>query len=542
MRARSRLPASSAIAAALFSLDSYASPSLRGVNSSAVFDLLPRNAGCRDARAIWILAPAMCRFHACCARLGTTCRICCRNIIVVTTPLRLHPLFIRHLSQLGFSSVLVLLASCGGGQDGAQDVTTGASKSANAVPVAEGKDQVQAKSFFPTVTVPTDAHLKGMWSPVYNWPGVAVHAVLLPDSRVLSYGSKADGTQTGSFNYNTWDSTGSPAVGHMSFANGTGIDIFCSSQLLLPPTSSTSTPNVFMAGGDSWNGSRTLNSANNASNVFNAGNNSLTRAGNMQRSRWYSTSTTLINGETYIQSGSGGTDRPEVRSVNGVFRTLNNANTSGVQYVYPRNFVMPDGRLFGYDANGSMYFVSTAGEGALTAAGSFAGQYASDSSSAAMFRPGRILQFGGNSNGAIVIDVTSGSPVVTPTQSMSSQRRLAVGTLLADGQVLATGGSQVWNELTGVNTVAEIWNPQTGQWLQGAAGAKPLLYHTNALLLPDASVLITRGRGVVGEWRAEPRQRSAQRPNLLPTVFLQSQWCSRHSAQHHHHARLVGDR
>jgi len=29
-----------------------------------------------------------------------------------------------------------------------------------------------------------------------------------------------------------------------------------------------------------------------------------------------------------------------------------------------------------------------------------------------MFRPGRIVQFGGSSNGAVVIDVTSGAPVV----------------------------------------------------------------------------------------------------------------------------------
>ena len=32
-----------------------------------------------------------------------------------------------------------------------------------------------------------------------------------------------------------------------------------------------------------------------------------------------------------------------------------------------------------------------------------------------MFRPGKILQFGGASNTAVVIDITSGTPVVTPT-------------------------------------------------------------------------------------------------------------------------------
>jgi YVTN family beta-propeller protein len=76
---------------------------------------------------------------------------------------------------------------------------------------------------------------------------------------------------------------------------------------------------------------------------------------------------------------------------------------------------------------------------------------------------------------------------------MSSQRRLVTATLLADGKVLATGGSRVWNELTDVNNIAEIWNPDTGQWTQGASGNRARLYHSTALLLPDASVLVAGG-------------------------------------------------
>ena len=95
-----------------------------------------------------------------------------------------------------------------------------------------------------------------------------------------------------------------------------------------------------------------------------------------------------------------------------------------------------------------------------------------------MFRPGRILQFGGNSNSALVIDINGGTPVVTPTQSMSSQRRWVNATVLADGKVLATGGSQVDNELTGVNNSAEIWNPTTGPGLRGPSEASARLYHS----------------------------------------------------------------
>ena len=392
---------------------------------------------------------------------------------------------IRLLRTLPWCIALMLTACGGGGSDDKAE--------AGALDAEEGRKQALAA--FPNVAIPTDAHQRGMWGPLYDWPLVSVHAVLLPDGRVLSYGSQADGTQTGRFQTVVWGNspTDTPATGHITFANGSGTDIFCSSQLLIPPTSTGSATNVFIAGGDNWTGSNTTNGGNNNSNTWAAATGATTRGNNMQRARWYSSSTVLANGEIYIQGGSSGTDRPEVRATDGSFRALTGADTNSLEFMYPRNFVLPDGRLFGYDGAGAMYFINTAGTGSRTNAGNFAGQYGSADASAAMFRPGRILQFGGNSNGAIVIDVTSGNPVVTPTQSMSSQRRLVSATILADGRVLATGGSPAWNNPTNASLIAEIWNPTTGQWLIGPNAARPRLYHSNALLLPDASVLVTGG-------------------------------------------------
>ena len=71
------------------------------------------------------------------------------------------------------------------------------------------------------------------------------------------------------------------------------------------------------------------------------------------------------------------------------------------------------------------------------------------------------------------------------------------GTILADGKVLVTGGSEVPNGLTGVAYQATIWDPATGHWTAGASAAIARLYHSNALLLDDASVL-TGGGGAPG--------------------------------------------
>src|SRR5262245_22738090 len=166
-------------------------------------------------------------------------------------------------SRAAVGGAAILLLSCGGG-----DSTDG--------PNAVGRERPAAvtppPTFFPNVTIPTDANTRGMWSPVYNWPGVAVHAVVLPDGRVLTYGSTPAGIQTGHSNYDIWDSTVAPDAGHLNLPNGTGTDLFCSSNVLLPPDASTS-PKVFIAGGDIWNGSATTNTANSNSNLLDVGTN-----------------------------------------------------------------------------------------------------------------------------------------------------------------------------------------------------------------------------------------------------------------------------
>src|ERR1043165_3039783 len=85
----------------------------------------------------------------------------------------------------------------------------------------------------------------GAWSQPFSWPLIAAHAVLTPDGRVLSYGTDGNGHKTGFFIYEVWDPlAGTSGGGHLTLPNGTGTDIFCSSQIVLPQSG-----NVFLAGG-----------------------------------------------------------------------------------------------------------------------------------------------------------------------------------------------------------------------------------------------------------------------------------------------------
>jgi hypothetical protein len=332
-----------------------------------------------------------------------------------------------------------------------------------------------------------------MWSAVHSWPLIPIHVVLLPDGRLLSFGTNAQGQATASFIYDVWTPSSGASNGHLTLPNGTGVDSFCSAMVVLP----TANADTLLAGGDVWDGTEISQHGNPNSVLFNRSNNTLTRAADMNRARWYATMTTLVNGEVYIQGGRDanrvGTDRPEIRGTDGKFRLLSNVDTSVWDWYYPRNWVAPDGRIFGYASFGQMWYIDPTGEGTGVQVGRLAEENRGLDASAAMFAPGKILHFGGSSAGAVVIDITNGNPVVTPTQTMSRTRRYAVATLLADGQVLATGGSAVRNALTDVSYNAEIWNPANGTWTVGASEALPRLYHSTAILLPDASVLVGGG-------------------------------------------------
>lgn len=72
-------------------------------------------------------------------------------------------------------------------------------------------------------------------------------------------------------------------------------------------------------------------------------------------------------------------------------------------------------------------------------------------------------------------------------------------TVLPDGKVLATGGTRgpgFNNADPGMPVLAaEMWDPATEAWQTMASGTVPRIYHSTALLLPDARVLVAGGNG-----------------------------------------------
>ena len=120
----------------------------------------------------------------------------------------------------------------------------------------------------------------------------------------------------------------------------------------------------------------------------------------------------------------------------------------------------------------------------------------------AMYNVGKILVAGGgpSTNTADVININGSTPSVRPTGSMAYGRRQNNLTVLANGQVLVTGGNSSGAPLVDLNAgvyPAELWHPANGQWTTLASMQVTRQYHSTALLLPDGRVL-SAGGGICG--------------------------------------------
>jgi hypothetical protein len=121
-------------------------------------------------------------------------------------------------------------------------------------------------------------------------------------------------------------------------------------------------------------------------------------------------------------------------------------------------------------------------------------------STAVMYRPGKILQLGGTQANATIIDITGPTPRLKDLPPMSQIRQWANATVMPDGRVFVSGGSSrnllldpASQDVGQAAYLSEIFDPATERWSTAAAVAIGRFYHSLTLLLPDATILSTGG-------------------------------------------------
>jgi hypothetical protein len=333
-----------------------------------------------------------------------------------------------------------------------------------------------------TVSFATDAveSVVGAWGAPLSWPAVAIHAQLLPNGSVMSFG-RMDHVPV------IWD----PTTGTFGSASRPA-DFFCSGQAFM------SDGRLLVTGGHSGTDNLGIKTAY----LYDFATNAWTRGPDMQNGRWYPSTTTLANGEMLTMSG-GDTAQlrnliPEVFQPGGTTGTWRVLSTASLNLpLYPMPFVAPDGRVFVAGPSQATHYLNPSGTGGWVN-GPSSNFGSRDYGSAVMYDAGKILLVGGGTptNTAEVIDLNAGTGwrLLSGTNSaMSVARRQMNATLLADGKVLITGGTNA----TGFNTAptdskvlaAEVWDPATERFTTLSRMTHNRLYHSTALLLTDGRVL-----------------------------------------------------
>lgn len=394
--------------------------------------------------------------------------------------------------------------------------------------------------------VPSGGGAGGKFGAVISWPVIPIHMVLLPDGRVLTYGTDQTGAQGGDLVYDIWDpkiSTGAdPKNSHLTLPNTTPTDLFCNTGSLIAEglRGKNRLTGMFLGlGGDA-----TVNNVRNYSNkdvvVFNPTTNQLSYAGTMRFKRWYATLATLRNGDKLLIGGRrapseyGATLGPatEIFSPARGWRTLSSlaVDTTAVpvgqlraEWYYPKIAIGKDGAPYLLSQAGIVYRLSVAGSGAATDAGAAPMNESSYTYPTAQLPNPKAdpnsLTYDPNAsnflylslrNGkkADMIDLATNPPTVVSASNLAKVRIWGNLTVLADGKLLASGGSAS-DDVVGLTSPDQVQTPAlqseifdlgagpAGAWSNGATAQRIRVYHSSALLLPDGSVL-TGGGGAPG--------------------------------------------
>jgi len=348
-----------------------------------------------------------------------------------------------------------------------------------------------------TVNVP---HTTGTWSTLpYRMAINPISATLLRSGKILLVaGSENDAynNSTGAQSYRAllWDPTGDDASSMV--AKQVTYDVFCSGTVQLPHGRTISI-------GGSSDYSFTGESR---ATFFDPSSEKFVQSQNMAAGRWYGTATALGDGRIMAFSGlngSGGT---------GNTVQIYNLATAGSGWgssitepftpnLFPRAFLLPSGKVFytGHGAGGSIatawVFDPDAASNQWTASVAKTRDRAYGASvllplTGPTYAP-KVMMFGGGDPATTtteVIDLSAGSPSWSSRAAMSTERSDMNAVLLPSGKVLLSGGSKVRETPDAGGKGADLYDPVTNVRSSAGTASHSRLYHSSALLLPDATV------------------------------------------------------
>src|SRR5262245_17532951 len=353
-------------------------------------------------------------------------------------------------------------------------------------------------------------HIHGQWTTLpYSMPINPISATLLRDGRVLIVaGSENDGYNDGrSYRNAVWDPS-LPTQDGIE-VQSMQYDVFCSG------TATLFDGRPLVVGGTS---DYSFTGESRAS-IFDPATSEFLQTQGMADGRWYATTTMLGDGRIMAFSGlrlNGSTSRTvEIFDLRNVTPWSSAVTAPFTPPLYPRMFLLPSGKVFftGHGASSlTRSWIFDPGPRTWTQSAAVSGDRGYGTATLLPLYPPaytpKVMTFGGGDPATAttqIIDLSAGSPSWSSGPVMSTGRIEMNATILPNGKILAAGGSVSNETPDAAGRSADLYDPANPGLGFAPAGAAAFsrLYHSVALLLPDATVA-TIGSNPGARGRYEP--------------------------------------
>lgn len=354
-------------------------------------------------------------------------------------------------------------------------------------------------------------NVQGYWTQVGTMPINPVHAALLPTGNVLVVAGSGNcpPSQAGCPSgppYGPPNGSGalllSPSKGQILSQFSLSWDMFCNGMVLLEDG------RPLIDGGtiqyDPFYGQPKVS-------VFEPATNTFSDIQSMAHGRWYPTVLTLGDGRVMAFSGlneTGGTNSTvEFYTIGSGWSS---SPASWTPDLYPRLHLLPNGKVFYSGAQTASKLFDPATTTWITnfATTNYSGSRTYGTSVLLPLTPENnydpkvIIMGGGNpsTSSTEIIDLATATPAWQYGPNMSQPRIEMNAVILPNGKVLAIGGSLNDEDTSTSSQNADLYDPATNTFSSAGANGFPRLYHSVALLLPDATVWFAGGNPTRGTY------------------------------------------
>jgi hypothetical protein len=333
--------------------------------------------------------------------------------------------------------------------------------------------------------------LHGRWQTLPSrMPINPIHAAMMPNGKVLVVAGSGNDPDNRNFQAAVWD----PAARTIRTLK-VAWDMFCNGMVVLPDG------RPFVFGGtvkyDPFLGES-------RASFFAPNSERFRDLPRMSGGRWYPTGTVLGDGSVLVYSGFNDTDggvNPTVQMWTGSAWTAAGTAFAGVP-LYPRQHLLPNGKVFVSGPNRESRLYDPATHRFTTVATTLFDRGRDYGTSVLLpltpangFRPQVMILGGANpaTDTTELIDLSVPSPRWVEGPRMVRGRIELNATLLPDGKVLVSGGSVNDEDAATAVKEAQLYDPESNSFSSGSVMEYPRLYHSNTLLLPDATVVALGG-------------------------------------------------